>query len=158
MASEVKGRKGHPGYSQLLWRWGQQQQHKNSLWMRNETRKVSKSVDVLGCRVGTCCPSRSSLSMCRRVVFPALSSPRNTSFPVFLYKPFNTNTSELSLSTFRSQRWWLGDPKVIPQKEDFLRSFTIIITCVSFYSYVLFCVQYPTVAGRCWRSCKSSWI
>lgn len=37
--------------------------------------------------MGTCCPSLSSLSMCSSVVFPALSSPRNTSFPDFLYSP-----------------------------------------------------------------------
>lgn len=43
--------------------------------------------DLLGCSVGTCWPSLSSLSMCSRVVLPALSKPRNTSFPDFLYKP-----------------------------------------------------------------------
>lgn len=37
--------------------------------------------------MGTCCPSLSSLSMCSSVVFPALSSPRNTSLPDFLYSP-----------------------------------------------------------------------
>ena len=40
--------------------------------------------NLLGCNVGTCWPSLSSLSMCRRVVLPALSKPKNTSFPDFL--------------------------------------------------------------------------
>lgn len=41
----------------------------------------------LGCKVGTCCPNLSSLSMCSSVVLPALSRPRNTNLPDFLYSP-----------------------------------------------------------------------
>lgn len=41
----------------------------------------------LGCKVGTCCPNLSSLSMCSNVVLPALSRPRNTNLPDFLYSP-----------------------------------------------------------------------
>lgn len=43
--------------------------------------------DSLGCKVGTCCPNLSSLSMCSSVVLPALSRPRNTNLPDFLYSP-----------------------------------------------------------------------
>lgn len=46
----------------------------------------------LGCKVGTCCPSRSSLSICSSVVLPALSRPRNTNLPDFLYSPKRIRT------------------------------------------------------------------
>ena len=49
-------------------------------------RKTSKPA-LLGCNVGTCCAILSSFSMCNNVVLPALSRPRNTNFPDFLYKP-----------------------------------------------------------------------
>lgn len=52
---------------------------------RGERRERER--DSLGCKVGTCCPSLSSLSMCSSVVFPALSRPRNTNLPDFLYRP-----------------------------------------------------------------------
>lgn len=45
------------------------------------------NLSLLGCSVGTCWPSRSSFNMCRSVVLPALSRPRKTSFPDFLYRP-----------------------------------------------------------------------
>ena len=41
----------------------------------------------LAYKVGTCCPILSSLSMCISVVLPALSSPRNTSVPLFFHSP-----------------------------------------------------------------------
>lgn len=50
---------------------------------------IEYKIILLGCNVGTCCAIRSSLSMCNNVVFPALSRPRNTSLPDFLYKPEN---------------------------------------------------------------------
>lgn len=46
-----------------------------------------KTTNSLGCKVGTCCPNLSSLSMCSSVVLPALSRPRNTNLPDFLYSP-----------------------------------------------------------------------
>ena len=45
------------------------------------------SSSLVGWSVGGCCPSRSSLSMWRRVVFPALSRPRKTSLPLFFHSP-----------------------------------------------------------------------
>lgn len=47
----------------------------------------ASSTNSLGCKVGTCCPNLSSLSMCSSVVLPALSRPRNTNLPDFLYSP-----------------------------------------------------------------------
>lgn len=44
----------------------------------------------LGCRVGTCCASLSSFSMCSSVVLPALSNPRNNSLPDFFHNPVIT--------------------------------------------------------------------
>ena len=41
----------------------------------------------LGWRVGTCWAILSSFSMCNKVVFPALSRPRNTSLPDFFHRP-----------------------------------------------------------------------
>lgn len=49
--------------------------------------EIESSTDSLGCKVGTCCPNLSSLSMCSSVVLPALSRPRNTNLPDFLYSP-----------------------------------------------------------------------
>lgn len=48
---------------------------------------INSIINSLGCSVGTCWPSRSSFNMCRSVVLPALSRPRKTSFPDFLYRP-----------------------------------------------------------------------
>lgn len=42
---------------------------------------------ILGCNVGVCCAKRSSFNICNRVVFPALSKPRNRSFPDFFHNP-----------------------------------------------------------------------
>lgn len=50
---------------------------------------------LLACKVGTCCASLSSLSICKRVVLPALSNPKNNSLPDFFHNPEikeNTNT------------------------------------------------------------------
>lgn len=44
---------------------------------------IFSSSDVRS-NVETCWPNQSSLSMCRRVVLPALSKPKITSFPDFL--------------------------------------------------------------------------
>lgn len=57
------------------------------------------SVHSLGCKVGTCWPSLSSLSMCSSVVLPALSRPRNTNFPDFLYSP-ETDLIQFNRSVF----------------------------------------------------------
>ena len=46
---------------------------------------------LLGCNVGTGCDILSSLSMDNNVVFPALSKPKNTSLPDFLYRPKTNN-------------------------------------------------------------------
>lgn len=54
------------------------------------------SFGSLGCKVGTCCPSLSSLSMCSSVVLPALSRPRNTNLPDFLYSPVRGNDDQLA--------------------------------------------------------------
>lgn len=95
VTAKVKCRKGHSSYGQLLRCWGQRGRAALRQAMKQEKQgwflnwQHFTSLDVLGCSVGTCCPSLSSLSMCRSVVFPALSSPRNTSFPVFLYNPDN---------------------------------------------------------------------
>lgn len=48
---------------------------------------LERTTNSLGCKVGTCCPNLSSLSMCSSVVLPALSRPRNTNLPDFLYSP-----------------------------------------------------------------------
>lgn len=48
--------------------------------------KVSKAY-LLGCSVGTCWASLSSFNMCKSVVLPALSNPKNRSFPDFFHKP-----------------------------------------------------------------------
>ena len=53
----------------------------------NNHQHIKKSCILLGWSVGTCCAIRSSLSICRSVVLPALSKPRNTNLPDFLYKP-----------------------------------------------------------------------
>lgn len=52
---------------------------------------------LLGCKVGTCCPNLSSLSICSSVVFPALSRPRNTNLPDFLYSPEENNNKKKDL-------------------------------------------------------------
>ena len=58
------------------------------------------TANLLGCKVGTCCAILSSLSICSKVVLPALSKPRKTNFPDFLYRPvgFKNNTMQISLS------------------------------------------------------------
>lgn len=43
--------------------------------------------NLLGCRVGTCCANRSSFNIYNSVVFPALSNPKNSSFPDFFHNP-----------------------------------------------------------------------
>lgn len=70
------------------------------------------STNSLGCKVGTCCPNLSSLSMCSSVVLPALSRPRNTNLPDFLYSPErkpkvfqNTNLYATTLSFFFLSCW-----------------------------------------------------
>ncbi len=85
MTTQIKRSECHSCDGQLLWCWEKHSQ----LWAMpdgNDCFNCSNGV-LLGCNVGTCCPNLSSLSMCSRVVFPALSSPRKTSFPDFLYKP-----------------------------------------------------------------------
>ncbi len=62
--------------------------------LNNSHLQIFNYVSLLGCSVGTCWPSRSSFNMCRSVVFPALSRPRKTSFPDFLYRP-GRNISQL---------------------------------------------------------------
>ena len=51
------------------------------------TQVDTKLSNSLACCVGLCWPIRSSFSMCNNVVFPALSSPRNTSLPDFFHSP-----------------------------------------------------------------------
>lgn len=46
----------------------------------------------VGSNVETYWPNQSLLSMCRRVVLPASSKPKNTSFPYFLQSPRNWRT------------------------------------------------------------------
>ena len=53
---------------------------------------------ILGWCVGTCWPILSSFSMCNRVVFPALSRPKNTSLPLFFHSPGSVK---------RKGSWWL---------------------------------------------------
>lgn len=48
---------------------------------------TKRGENILGWRVGTCWAILSSLSMCKRVVFPALSSPRKSNFPDFFQRP-----------------------------------------------------------------------
>lgn len=39
VATEVKGREGHPSYGQLLWCWKQQQQFPNKKWIKRTVKK-----------------------------------------------------------------------------------------------------------------------
>lgn len=48
---------------------------------------------LLGCNVGTCCAMRSSFNIWSKVVLPALSNPRNKSFPLFFHSPKKTINS-----------------------------------------------------------------
>jgi hypothetical protein len=52
---------------------------------------------VLGCRVGDKVASLSFLSICRRVVFPALSRPRKRSLACLLRRPKDARTSQNQL-------------------------------------------------------------
>jgi hypothetical protein len=52
---------------------------------------------VLGWRVGDRVASRSFLSMCRRVVLPALSRPRKRSLACLLRRPKEARTSQNQL-------------------------------------------------------------
>ena len=57
--------------------------------------QLSKRIKyILGWSVGTCWAMRSSLSMCNKVVFPALSNPKNTNLPVFFIKPMREMSME----------------------------------------------------------------
>lgn len=66
----------------------------------------------LGWSVGGAWWSRSSLSICNKVVFPALSRPRNTSLPDLFKKPAKLNDIFLMLLTQRLQ----NSSKPIPKK------------------------------------------
>lgn len=81
--------------------------------------KGTRNVNLLGCSVGTCCPSLSSLSMCSSVVFPALSSPRKTSLPDFLYSPVTKNNL---LNQFYQWEYYLSS---IVQQEPTSRTYKI---------------------------------
>lgn len=67
---------------------------------------LERTTNSLGCKVGTCCPNLSSLSMCSSVVLPALSRPRNTNLPDFLYSPetkpevFQTTSLDITIAFF----------------------------------------------------------
>lgn len=87
---------------------------------------------LLGCRVGTCWPSRSSFNMCSSVVLPALSRPRKTSFPDFLYKP---EKHILQMSN-------------IPLKTSHIMS----RNCCDYICFYLGTAKY------CWSHCRSSRI
>ena len=54
--------------------------------MVNLIRSIDSSSEV-GCSVGTCWAILSSFNICKSVVFPALSSPKNSNFPDFFHNP-----------------------------------------------------------------------
>lgn len=60
---------------------------KKKNWFPRNDCPYKNEINQLGCSVGTCCAIRSSFSICNKVVLPALSSPRNTSFPFFFVNP-----------------------------------------------------------------------
>lgn len=59
--------------------------------------------NILGWSVGTCCAIRSSFSMWSKVVLPALSNPKNTSFPLFFIKPVDKHIIQINITVFHSR-------------------------------------------------------
>lgn len=102
VASKIKGGEGHAGDFELFRGCREKSEaEQRSTWyacvcLALGTRLCAHvcSFGSLGCKVGTCCPSLSSLSMCSSVVLPALSRPRNTNLPDFLYSPEHGNDSQ----------------------------------------------------------------
>ena len=54
-----------------------------------DRQKIMMVWYLLGCNDGTCCASLSSFNMCKRVVLPALSNPKNNNLPDFFHNPKN---------------------------------------------------------------------
>ena len=118
---------------------------------------------LLGWSVGTCCAILSSLSMWSSVVLPALSNPRNTSLPDFLYRPKETDpkrtcmcyqVSCISKTTLSKYSWWIFNVFIIyaiPEKQKMIIETNILGFDIERYSNQL---HYDTI--RCKRHSGST--